>query len=69
MVGASAPPGGGCWKDTLVYRGATGRKRVAVDLGRVAIALVLLYGRLNHADAAVEWVQRLLNRGWAWGLA
>jgi hypothetical protein len=46
--------------DNLVARGATGKKRVAMDLGRVAIALVLFHGRSNLADAAVESVQRLL---------
>jgi hypothetical protein len=50
----------GCGKDTLVARGATGRKRIAVDLVRVAIALVLLHESANLADAAVESVQCLL---------
>jgi hypothetical protein len=49
-----------CGKDTFVARGATGKKRIAVDLVRVAIALVLLHGSANLADAAVELVQRLL---------
>jgi hypothetical protein len=49
-----------CVKDTLVARGATGRMRIAVDLVRVAIALVLLHGSANLADTAVESVQRLL---------
>jgi hypothetical protein len=34
----------GCGKGTLVARGATGKKRIAVDLVRVAVTLVLLYG-------------------------
>jgi hypothetical protein len=53
-------PWGGCRLDDLVARGGTRRERVAMDLGRVAIALVLLDGRANLADAAVEAVQRLL---------
>jgi hypothetical protein len=51
---------GACRLDDLVARGGTRRERVAMDLGRVAIALVVLDGRANLADAAVEVVQRLL---------
>jgi hypothetical protein len=50
-----------CGKDTLVGRGSTGRKRTAVDLVRVAVALILLHGSANLADTAVESVQRLLS--------
>jgi hypothetical protein len=50
--------GGG--KYALNGRGSTGRKRTAVDLVRVAVVLVLLHGRANLADTAVESIQRLL---------
>jgi hypothetical protein len=53
-VGASVPPGGSRL-DGLVARGATRRERVAMDLGGVAIAFVLLDGSArNRARLALR---------------